>query len=74
MGEGYLGFIDAYVKQFLTQRLNMLRREIDDGMHVAKLYQPNTVLVKFSHHSSEPKHICGSVMTRRSVISLLTAS
>ena len=28
----------------------MVRRETDDGMHVAKLPQPNTVLVMLSDH------------------------
>ena len=51
-------------------------REIDDGMHVAKQPQPNTVLVKLSDHIIKifllsAKNNCGSVMTRHTVISLL---
>ena len=56
--------LEAHVKQFFVQKLNMPRREIDDGMHVAKLAQPNTVLVKLSDHrckiflSQAKKHLC----------------
>ena len=36
--------------QFFAQQLNMPRFEIDVGMHVAKLPQSKTVLVKLSDH------------------------
>ena len=39
-----------HVKQFFAQHLHMPRREIDDGMYVTKLPQPNTVLIKLSDH------------------------
>ena len=42
--------LEAYVKQFLSQKLNKPRREIYHGIHVAKLSQSSTVRVKLSDH------------------------
>ena len=42
--------LEAHFNQYFAQQLTMLRREIDDGMYVAMLPQPNRVLVKLSDH------------------------
>ena len=42
--------VETHVKQFFAQQLKISRREIDDGIHVAKLPQLNTVLFKLSDH------------------------
>ena len=42
--------LEEHVKQFIAQQLNMSRREIDNGMYVTKLPQPNTALIKLSDH------------------------
>ena len=38
------------LNSFFAKQLKMPRREIDDGMCVTKLAQPNTVLIKLSDH------------------------
>ena len=43
--------LDWHVKQFFYEQLDMPRREIYDQMYVAKMPQPNTVIIRLSHHS-----------------------
>ena len=42
--------LDLHVKQFFYEQLNMPNHEIDDQMYVAKMPQPNTVMITLSHH------------------------
>ena len=42
--------LEENVKQMFAHEPNMPRCEIDDGMYVTKLPQPNTVLIKMSDH------------------------
>ena len=42
--------LEAHVKQFFAQQLNMPRREIDDVVYVAKPPQSITARVKLSDH------------------------
>ena len=43
--------LEAHVKQFYIKQLYMTGRKIDDGLHDAKLPQPNMTQVKLSDHS-----------------------
>ena len=42
--------LEEHAKQFYARQVNMSRREIDEGMYVKKLLQPNMVLIKLSDH------------------------
>ena len=42
--------LNLHVKKFFYEQLNMQNREIDDQMYVAKMPQPNTVMITLSHH------------------------
>ena len=45
--------LDLHVKQFIYEKLNMPNREINDQIYVAKMPQPNSVMITLSHHRSK---------------------
>ena len=69
--------LEAHDKQLFAKHLDMPRREVLEEVHIAKMSQPTTVLIKLSDlrlifFCSKPKNTWGSVMTRHVMICLLT--
>ena len=42
--------LNLHVKKFFYEQPNVPSREIDDQMYVAKMPQPDTVMITLSHH------------------------
>ena len=42
--------LDSHVKQFFYEQLNVTNREINDQKYIAKMPQPNTVMITLSHY------------------------
>ena len=45
--------LDLHVRKFFYEQLDMPNREIYDEMYVAKIPQPNAVMITLSHHRFE---------------------